>query len=108
MVGATSSFDDTISGSCHAVSDVRTVTATVSPGITLVIDVTSARLATITLDHTDSGTWQVRYVGDATTTIFVSADGVKVTGAVLKRTAGPPSDANAGSGTVTLDADFGC
>jgi hypothetical protein len=108
LVGRTSNVQSTVSGSCHAASDVRTVTSVISPGITLVIDVTSARLATITLDHGDSGTWQVRYIGDATRAIFVSAEGVRVSGAVLPRIKGTSSDPNGGSDTVTVDADFDC
>lgn len=89
-------------GTCDAARDVRTVTAPLPGGGLLVVDVTSANLAKITLTAPGEPKRSVEYVGDATPVVTLTPQRTIVRSALLV----PPAGSDAPP--VRVDATFDC
>jgi hypothetical protein len=94
----------TVTGTCDIANDVRTITSQVDATSTLVIDVTTDAVASISLKIKNGPTRAADYLGeDVVKVITLTRTRTLVRGAVLL-----PVNPGGGVEPATLDADFDC
>ena len=93
-----------VTGTCDIANDVRTITSQVDATSTLVIDVTTDAVASISLKIKNGPTRAADYLGeDVVKVITLTRTRTLVRGAVLM-----PVNPGGGVEPATLDADFDC